>query len=291
MNKPFQLSLIQTYAGMDKNENLERTEEFIRRAASEGGQVICLQELFHMPYFCSSVDQANFAFAEPIPGPTVNRLAKLAKNLSVVLMVPLFERAAAGIYFNSMAAIDADGSLLGTYRKMHIPEDPGFHEKYYFTPGDLGYKVFKTAYGSIGTLICWDQWFPEAARIAALKGADLLIYPTAIGTLYAEGEEDKKRFMDSWKIIQRSHAIANGCYVASINRTGKEHKSEFWGNSFIAGPFGELLAEAGESPGIVSSRIDPSSIDPQRLEWPFFRDRRIESYKPILSRTGLSGEQ
>ncbi|CAN5449051.1 carbon-nitrogen hydrolase [soil metagenome] len=284
MSKAFNLSLIQTSAGADKNENVERTEDLIRRAASDGANVICLQELFNTTYFCASVDQSNFNLAESIPGPTTERLATLASELSVVLLVPMFERAAAGIYFNSMAVVDADGSLLGTYRKMHIPEDPGFHEKYYFTPGDLGYKVFESAYGRIGTLICWDQWFPEAARLTALMGADLLVYPTAIGTLHTESDTDKKQFSAAWKTIQQSHAIANGCYVASINRVGQEDASRFWGGSFIAGPFGEILAEGGESEEIITAVIDPSTIEPQRQNWPFFRDRRIDSYENILKR-------
>lgn len=284
MSKAFNLSLIQTSAGTDKNENVERTVDLIRRAASDGAHVICLQELFNTTYFCASVNQTSFDLAESIPGPTTEKLSTLASELSVVLLVPMFERAAAGIYFNSMVVIDADGSLLGTYRKMHIPEDPGFHEKYYFTPGDIGYKVFDTAYAKIGTLICWDQWFPEAARLTALMGAELLVYPTAIGTLHTENDTDKKQFLNAWKIIQRSHAIANGCYVASINRVGKEDASRFWGGSFIAGPFGEILAEGGESEEIITATIDLLAIEPQRQAWPFFRDRRIDSYNNILKR-------
>lgn len=284
MSKAFNLSLIQTTAGPDRSENFARTEEQIRKAAQEGANVICLQELFNTTYFCASVDSDNFGLAESIPGPVTNRLSALAKELSTVLLVPMFERAAAGIYFNSMAVLDTDGTLLGTYRKMHIPEDPGFHEKYYFTPGDLGYKVFNTKYGKIGTLICWDQWFPEAARLTALKGADLLVYPTAIGTLYTESHEEKKDFMDAWRTIQRSHAIANGCYVASINRTGEEEKSAFWGGSFICGPFGEMLASGGESEGIITAEINLSTIEPQRQTWPFFRDRRIDTYGDITKR-------
>ena len=290
MGKAFNLSLIQTPAGTDKNENVERTIDLIRSAASGGANVICLQELFNTTYFCATVDQANFKLAESIPGPTTEKLASLASELSVVLLVPIFERAAPGIYFNSMVVIDADGSLLGTYRKMHIPEDPGFHEKYYFTPGDLGYKVFDTAYGKIGALICWDQWFPEAARLTALKGADVLVYPTAIGTLHTESDADKKQFTDAWRTIQRSHAIANGCFVASINRVGEEGASRFWGGSFIAGPFGEILAEGGEEEEIITAVIDPSAIEVQRQTWPFFRDRRIDSYGPIKKRLDTQDE-
>ncbi len=284
MIKPFQLSLIQTFAGRNKLETLEHTEHLIRKAAMAGANVICLQELFNTDYFCATVDQAHFDLAESIPGPATERLSKLAQEHSIVLLAPMFERATPGVYFNSMVVIDADGALLGTYRKMHIPEDPGFHEKYYFTPGDLGYKVFNTAYGKIGTLICWDQWFPEAARLTALKGADLLVYPTAIGTLHTESEEEKSQFKDAWKTIQRSHAIANGCYVASVNRVGTENASRFWGGSFIAGPFGDILAEGGENEEIITAQIDPSTIEPQRQTWPFFRDRRVDSYKAITKR-------
>ncbi|MDZ7694458.1 MAG: carbon-nitrogen hydrolase [Balneolaceae bacterium] len=230
------------------------------------------------------MDEANFSLAEPDSGPTVNRLAPLAKELEVVLVVPLFERRAAGIYHNSLAVIDADGSLLGRYRKKHIPDDPGFHEKYYFTPGEDDYKVFDTRYAKIGPLICWDQWYPEAARITALKGAEILLYPTAIGTLPDENEQISGEFMDAWQTIQRSHAIANSCFVAAINRVGKEGDVEFWGGSFVSGPFGEVLNEAGRQDEILITEIDLSKIEKQRQTWPFFRDRRIDTYGPILKR-------
>lgn len=278
------LSLIQHSFESTRDATVSKVMNHIRKAANQGAQVICLQELFNTSYFCSSVKQANFSLAESIPGPTTESLSKIAKELSVVLVVPLFEKKAPGVYFNSIAVIDADGDLLGKYRKMHIPEDPGFHEKYYFTPGDLGYRVFETAYCKIGTLICWDQWFPEAARITALKGAELLVYPTAIGTLHTERDAEKEQFKDAWKTIQRSHAIANGCYVASINRVGSEDAATFWGGSFVAGPFGEILSEGDEEDGIVNAEIDLSKIDPQRQTWPFFRDRRVDSYEPILKR-------
>lgn len=278
------LSLIQHSFESTRDATVSKVMNHIRKAANQGAQVICLQELFNTSYFCSSVKQANFSLAESIPGPTTESLSKIAKELSVVLVVPLFEKKAPGVYFNSIAVIDADGDLLGKYRKMHIPEDPGFHEKYYFTPGDLGYRVFETAYCKIGTLICWDQWFPEAARITALKGAELLVYPTAIGTLHTERDAEKEQFKDAWKTIQRSHAIANGCYVASINRVGSEDAAMFWGGSFVAGPFGEILSEGDEEDGIVNAEIDLSKIDPQRQTWPFFRDRRVDSYEPILKR-------
>lgn len=286
MNQNVHLSLIQHSFESTPGHTVRKVISLIRTAASEGAQVICLQELFNTNYFCSSVDQGNFKLAETIPGPTTDKLSKLSAELSVVLLVPIFEKAAAGLYFNSMAVIDADGSLLGKYRKMHIPEDPGFHEKYYFTPGDLGYRVFETAYCKIGTLICWDQWFPEAARLTALKGADLIVYPTAIGTLHEERDAEKEQFTNAWKTIQRSHAIANGCYVASINRVGSEEASRFWGGSFVAGPFGEIITEAGEEEAIVSAEINLSAIEPQRQTWPFFRDRRVDSYQGITKRMG-----
>lgn len=285
MSQIIHLSLIQHSFESTPEATIEKVMAHIRKAASHGAQVICLQELFNTNYFCSSLDQTNFALAESIPGPTTDRLNKLAGKLSVVLLVPIFEKAAAGVYFNSMAVIDADGTLMGKYRKMHIPEDPGFHEKYYFTPGDLGYRVFDTAYCKIGTLICWDQWFPEAARLTTLKGAELIVYPTAIGTLHTESDAEKEQFTDAWKTIQRSHAIANGCYVASVNRVGKEEATFFWGGSFVAGPFGELLSEGGEEEGIIYADIDLSALEAQRQTWPFFRDRRVDSYDGITKRT------
>jgi len=284
MSQTVHLSLIQHAFESSPEATVKKVVDHIRNAANDGAQVICLQELFNTSYFCSTVNQKNFALAESIPGPTTNRLGKLAGELSVVLLVPVFEKEAAGLYYNSIAVIDADGTLLGKYRKMHIPEDPGFHEKYYFTPGDLGYRVFDTAYCKIGTLICWDQWFPEAARLTALKGADLIVYPTAIGTLHEERDAEKEQFSDAWKTIQRSHAIANGCFVASVNRVGSEEAARFWGGSFVAGPFGEILSEGGEQEGIISSEIDLSLIEPQRQTWPFFRDRRVDSYDSITKR-------
>ena len=285
MSQNVRLSLIQHSYDTDNETTIRKVESLIREAAASGAQIVCLQELFNTPYFCSSVNQANFRLAESIPGPTTSRLQALAKELSVVLIVPMFEKEAPGIYFNSVAVIDADGSYLGKYRKMHIPEDPGFHEKYYFSPGDLGYKVFNTRYCRIGTLICWDQWFPEAARLTALKGAELIVYPTAIGTLHEERDAEKQQFSDAWQTIQRSHSIANGCYVASVNRVGSESAADFWGRSFIAGPFGEILATGGEEEGIVSADINIAALEPQRQTWPFFRDRRIDTYGDISKRT------
>lgn len=280
------IGLIQTSSSKNPKDNLYQQMGLIREAAKKGAQIICLQELFNTTYFCVDYDEAYFDWAEPIDGALVKSLSDLAKELKIVLVAPFFEKRAKGVYHNSLVVIDADGSVLGSYRKMHIPDDPGFYEKYYFTPGDeeTGFKVFDTEYGKIGTLICWDQWYPEAARITALKGADILFYPTAIGTLATEGKQESKAYQDAWETIQRSHAIANGCYVASVNRVGKESGSKFWGGSFVAGPFGQILNKAGSKEEILITEIDLSEIDKQRKAWPFFRDRRIELYKPILKR-------
>ncbi len=278
------ISLIQLSASPDASANLALTLTRIRQAAAEGAQIICLQEMFNTVYFCQTVDAKNFDLAEAADGPTVTSVARLARELSVVVVVPFFERRAPGVYHNTAAVIDADGSVLGIYRKMHIPEDPGFHEKYYFTPGDLGYKVFQTRYGKVGVLICWDQWYPEAARLTAMKGADILFYPTAIGTLSTESEAERNEYRDAWETIQRSHAVANGCYVASVNRVGTEGHLTFWGSSFVAGPFGQWLARAGDSEEILYADADFSAIETQRRTWPYFRDRRIDSYGAITNR-------
>lgn len=278
------LSLIQNSCSADPVLNLEKVLQLSEKAAKEGAQIICLQELCNTLYFCREMNPSFFSLAQTIPGPLTDELAKVAKKNNVILVVPLFEKEAPGVYYNSLAVIDTDGSIAGVYRKMHIPDDPGFYEKYYFSPGDYGYKVFNTEFGKIGTLICWDQWFPEAARITAMKGADLLVYPTAIATLPEEGDDEKKEFHDAWRTIQRSHAIANGCFVASINRVGIEGGSKFWGGSFIVGPFGQILAEGDDSEMIVSATLNYSLIETQRQTWPFFRDRRIDSYKPITKR-------
>ncbi len=277
-------SAIQNSCSPNPEENIEKAELLIRKSAANGADVVALQELFHTTYFCREIDQIYFDWAEPIPGPITNRFSSLAAELEIVLLLPMFEKRAPGIYFNSMVVFEKDGTILGTYRKMHIPDDPGFYEKYYFTPGDKGFKVFETSSGKIGTLICWDQWFPEAARLAALDGAEILVYPTAIGTLPEESDTDKKEFMDAWLTIQRSHAIANGCFVAGINRVGVESGTKFWGNSFVAGPFGQIIAQAGEMEEILTVDIDLSAIEKQRQTWPFFRDRRIDSYQDILNR-------
>ncbi|MEX2396704.1 MAG: carbon-nitrogen hydrolase, partial [Balneolales bacterium] len=248
------------------------------KAADNGGNIICLQELFLSPYFCQFVDEKQFHLSESVPGPTTEKLGELAKQNECVIIAPVFERQAAGIYYNTVAVLDADGSCLGKYRKMHIPEDPCFHEKYYFTPGDLGYKVFKTKFGTLGVLICYDQWYPEAARLTALQGADILIYPTAIGSLPHENKKTTSEYIDAWQTIQRSHAIANGCFVASTNRVGIEDDIDFWGNSFVCGPFGQVINKGGTNEEIIYAECNFDTIEPHRQNWPFFRDRRVDSY-------------
>jgi len=304
--RPFTVGIIQDSASPDTAATLEASIARVREAAKRGAQIICLKELFNAPYFCKSQKAERFDYAESIPGPTTDVMQKLARELEVVLIVPLFERQARGVYRNSAAIIDADGSLLGVYRKMHIPDDPLFNEKYYFVPGDAahddridkigeiakqasGFRVWRTRYASIGVLICWDQWYPEAARITSLLGADILFYPTAIGWHPSEKAEFGQAQQDAWRIIQRSHAIANGVFVASPNRVGHEEEPgtdgiEFFGHSFITDPFGRILAEAGQSEEILTAVCDPRLIEETRRNWPFLRDRRIDAYAPILSR-------
>jgi N-carbamoylputrescine amidase len=287
---PFTIGLIQDHADADASGNVARAERLIRDAARRGAQIICLKELFNRPYFCKAQQSERFDLAEPIPGPTTDAMQVLARELEVVLIVPLFERQAAGVYRNSAAVIDADGTLLGVYRKMHIPDDPLFYEKYYFTPGDdHGFKVWKTRYATIGVLICWDQWYPEAARITSLLGAQVLFYPTAIGWHPAEKDEWGAAQVDAWRTAQRAHAIANGVYVAAPNRVGHEDEPgtkgiTFFGRSFIADPFGRYLADAGEGEETLVARCDPALIEEVRRNWPFLRDRRVDAYAPILSR-------
>lgn len=278
------LGLIQQNCSDDPKLNVQNTIANIRQAVENGAQVILLQELFSTTYFCQAVEDKYFDWAQAIPGPITAQLSDLARELSVVIVAPFFERRAAGVYHNSLIVIDADGTLMGMYRKKHIPDDPGFHEKYYFTPGDDEYQVFDTKYVKIGPLICWDQWYPEAARITALKGAELLVYPTAIGTLPDEVKAQGQEFLEAWQTIQRSHAIANGCFVASINRVGQEGDINFWGHSFVTGPFGKMLSEAGTKEEVLISEVDLAKIEKQRQAWPFFRDRRIDTYQPILKR-------
>jgi N-carbamoylputrescine amidase len=288
LKRTITLGLVQMQCSANPAENLEKAIEKIEQAADMGAHIILLQELFTSLYFCQTIDSSHFDLSEKVPGPVTRRLQETAKKLGVVVVASLFEKRAPGIYHNTAAVLDADGKYLGKYRKMHIPDDPGFHEKYYFTPGDLGYKVFETRYAKIGVLICWDQWYPEAARITASMGADLLVYPTAIGGLTEESDEEIGEFMDSWEVIQRSHAVANGVYVASVNRTGKEGDIRFWGDSFVAGPFGKILARAGSEEEILLCEINPGAIEKQRREWPYLRDRRIDSYAPLLNRFNTS---
>ena len=289
---PFTVGLVQDSAGADRGANLARAEAAIREARSRGAQVICLQELFNAPYFCKSLRVENFEIAEPIPGPVTTQLGKLAAELSVVLVVPIYERQASGLYRNSAAVIDADGSLLGVYRKSHIPDGPGYQEKYYFRPGDTGFKAWKTRYGTIGVGICWDQWYPEAARLMALDGADLLLYPTAIGWDPRDDEGEKARQREAWITVQRGHAVANSLPLLAVNRVGHEASPiageagiQFWGSSFVAGPQGEFLAQAGtDAPELLLCDIDRARCEQVRRIWPFLRDRRIDAYHDLLKR-------
>ena len=285
----FRIGLVQMACSEDPNQNLAKAERRIREAAGRGAQVICLQELFRSQYFCREENSELFALAESIPGPTTECLGGLARELGIVVIASLFERRAPGLYHNTAAVIGTNGHILGLYRKMHIPDDPLYYEKYYFTPGDLGFRTFDTDFGLIGTLVCWDQWYPEAARLATLRGAIVLFYPTAIGWHPSEKQQSGAAQLDAWRTIQRSHAIANGVYVAAVNRVGyegpPEHGIEFWGSSFIADPFGQVLAQASESEEeILLAECDPRRVDEVRRNWPFLRDRRIDSYGPILER-------
>lgn len=275
---PVKLALIQMSCSQDLQANQDKAVNMARKAAEGGAQIICLQELYRSQYFCHEEDPRHFDLAEPIPGPGTEAFSKLAQETKTVLICPLFEARAGGIYHNTLVVIDADGTVLGKYRKMHIPHDPHFFEKYYFTPGDLGFRVFDTAYGRIGALICWDQWFPEAARLAALAGAQLLFYPTAIGWLAGESDEERRGMRDAWQTVQRSHAITNGVFVAAANRAGTEHEIEFWGSSFVVDPMGRFLARAGEGEEILYAECDVAAIEETRRTWPFLRDRRIDAY-------------
>lgn len=267
------------------DENLTKTIEKIRETAKLGAQIICLQELFRSLYFCDVEDYENFKLAEPIPGPSTDTLGKVAKELGVVIIASLFEKRTQGIYHNTTAVLDADGSYLGKYRKMHIPDDPAYYEKFYFTPGDLGYKVFKTKFATIGVLICWDQWYPEAARITSLMGAEILFYPTAIGWAISQDDATNDEQYNAWQTIQRSHSVANGLHVVSVNRVGREADMQFWGGSFISNPFGRLLFKASHDKEEVHvQELDLAKTDSYRIHWPFMRDRRIDSYQPITKR-------
>lgn len=281
-----QFALVQLACSENLQENWNKTVQSIREAAAKGAQVICLQELFQSVYFCYEENQSFFELAEAIPGKSTDKLGELAKELGVVIVASMFEKRAAGLYHNTTAVIDADGSYLGKYRKMHIPDDPGYYEKYYFTPGDLGYLVFDTKFAKIGVLICWDQWYPEAARLTALKGAEVLVYPTAIGWDLEEknGEINREQYQ-AWQTIQRSHAVANGIPVVSVNRVGVENGQQFWGGSFVANAFGRVIFQGShhkEEVSVVEINVD--SAEYYRRTWPFFRDRRVDSYGNITAR-------
>jgi N-carbamoylputrescine amidase len=304
--QPFSVAIIQDGIESTLESTLTATIARIREAHARGGQIICLKELFNAPYFCKKLDASNFDIAEPVTGPTVTALQALAKELEIVIVAPFYEKQAAGVYRNSAAVIDADGTLLGLFRKMHIPHDPMFEEKYYFAPGEStdpvqpkgapgpyaesgGFMVWKTRYATIGVLICWDQWYPEAARVTSLLGADILFYPTAIGWHPAEKAEWGVAQADAWRTAQRAHAIANGVFVASTNRTGFEPESgtngiEFFGHSFVCDPFGRMIADMDTEPGTLVARCDPALIEYTRRNWPFLRDRRVDAYGGLLKR-------
>ncbi|MBI3670958.1 MAG: carbon-nitrogen hydrolase [Acidobacteria bacterium] len=289
MNEKFSIGLVQMKCSTRPDENLSKAMARIREAASRGAQIICLQELFRTQYLCREENAELFALAEPIPGPTTNALTPLARELQVVIVAPVFERRAPGLYHNTAIVIDADGSLLGLYRKMHIPDDPLYYEKFYFTPGDLGFPNFDTRYGRIGVLVCWDQWYPEGARLASLRGANILLYPTSIGWHPSEKLQQGAAQLDAWRTIQRAHAIANGIFVAVVNRVGFEgpadNSLEFWGASFAADPFGQLLAEASTTnEETLVVECDPRRMEEVRRNWPFLRDRRIDAYSALLER-------
>jgi len=290
MPPSFRVGLVQMAMTSDPAANVERAVAGVRDAAKAGAQVVCLPELYRSPYFCQREDAALFDLAETVPGPSTEAFARAAKDAGVAVVVPIFEKRATGLYHNTAAVIDATGELLGLYRKMHIPDDPAFYEKFYFTPGDLGFRAFDTKAGRIGTLICWDQWYPEGARLTALQGAAVLFYPTAIGWHPHEKEQYGTNQRDAWRTIQRSHAIANGVYVAVVNRVGHEKPPEggpgleFWGSSFVADPFGVVIAEAGQDEQILVAEIDLARIEDVRRNWPFLRDRRIDAYSGIERR-------
>ena len=288
-SKQVTLALIQAKADSDPGTNLQATLAKVEQSAADGANIVCTQELFATEYFCQSEDHDNFHLAESIPGATTEAFQRLAKRCGIVVVVSLFEKRSAGMYHNSAAVIDADGSLLGIYRKMHIPDDPLYHEKFYFTPGDLGFRAWDTRFGKIGVLICWDQWYPEAARLTAMQGAELLFYPTAIGWHPSEKEKYGEQQRDAWQTIQRSHAVANGCFVASVNRVGHETPVggdgiEFWGGSFVAGTSGEILSQAGLDESVLLLEVDLGTVDVTRTHWPFLRDRRIDAYSGITKR-------
>jgi N-carbamoylputrescine amidase len=285
--KVIKVGTVQMSCTKNPLENLNKAIERIREAAAKGAQIVCLQELFTSLYFCDVEDYENFKLAEPIPGPSTERLSRIAKELGVVIIASLFEKRTEGIYHNTTAVLDADGAYLGKYRKMHIPDDPSYYEKFYFTPGDLGYKIFRTKFATIGVLICWDQWYPEGARITSLMGAEILFYPTAIGWATSQDELTNAEQFNAWQTIQRSHSVANGVHVVSVNRVGFEQNGamKFWGGSFISNPFGRILYQAPHDKEEAHvQEIDLKLTDRYRTHWPFLRDRRIDSYKPIMKR-------
>jgi N-carbamoylputrescine amidase len=292
MSSKFTVGLVQMKCTTNGDENLERAMAKIREASERGAQIVCMHELFRGEYFCRTEDAELFNLAEPVPGPTTKRLAEVAKEQKVALAISLFERRAAGVYHNTVAVVDADGSFVGKYRKMHIPDDPLYYEKFYFTPGDLGFPNFDTRYARIGVQICWDQWYPEGSRLTALGGAQVIFYPTSIGWHPHEKAQFGAAQLDAWKTAQRAHAIANGVYVAVVNRVGYEGKPEkgdpgleFWGNSFVADPFGQIVAEAStDKEEILVVECDAARSEDTRRNWPFLRDRRIDAYEPILNR-------
>lgn len=279
------LGLIQMSCQKDKAANIEKAVKNIRDLASKGANIVCMQELFSSLYFCDVEDYENFSLAEAIPGKTTEMFQALAKELGIVIVASLFERQMAGLYYNTTAVIDADGSYLGKYRKMHIPDDPGYYEKFYFTPGDLGFKAFETKFGKIGVLICWDQWYPEASRLTAMKGADIIFYPTAIGWAREQDEATNNEQYYAWQIAQRAHAVANGVHTVTVNRTGWEGDMQFWGGSFVSNPFGTILYEAShDKEENIVVEIDTDLTEHYRMHWPFFRDRRIDAYGEITKR-------
>ncbi|HLF95474.1 MAG TPA: carbon-nitrogen hydrolase [Planctomycetota bacterium] len=286
---PFKIGLVQMRCTSDAKRNLEAAEKGIVAAARRGARVVCLPELFRSLYFCQTEDHSQFELAEPVPGPTTKALGALARKLKVAIVGSVFERRALGLYHNTAVVIDADGSLAGVYRKMHIPDDPLYYEKFYFTPGDLGFKAFDTRYGRIGVLVCWDQWYPEAARLTALQGAVVLFYPTAIGWHPGEKKEWGESQTSAWQTMQRSHAIANGVYVAAVNRTGHEGAKgggiEFFGASFVCDPYGRVTAQASRGKEeVLVAEVDPGTVETARRHWPFLRDRRVDAYAPITER-------
>ncbi|CAN5613900.1 carbon-nitrogen hydrolase [soil metagenome] len=289
-NEKANVALVQMRCGTEADANLGHAIDWIRKAAKQGANIVCLPELFRSQYFCQSEDHENFVLAEPVPGPTTESLGEVARDNSVVIVASLFEKRAPGVYHNTAAIIDADGQFLGKYRKMHIPDDPSFYEKFYFTPGDLGFKAWPTQQGNIGVCVCWDQWYPEAARLTALRGAQLLFYPTAIGWHPGEKEQYGMAQYSSWETIQRSHAIANGCFVAAVNRVGHEAPAggpgiEFWGQSFICGPNGVIMAKGSiDQEEIVMAEVLWNDVDVHRTHWPFLRDRRIDAYTGMEQR-------